>query len=78
MNIIKTEGTEPEPVFIICTPRTGSTLLRFILDTHSHIACPSETQLILLIEELFRLLNIVYIDHPIYKEREKVNSNLHR
>jgi hypothetical protein len=72
MNIAKTEGLEPESVFIICLPRTGSTLLRFILDTHRYIACPSETQLILLIEELFRVLNIVYIDDPIYNEREKL------
>jgi protein-tyrosine sulfotransferase len=30
------------PLFILCGPRRGSTLLRYILDTHSQIASPGE------------------------------------
>jgi len=30
------------PLFIVCGPRRGSTLLRYILDTHSQIASPGE------------------------------------
>ncbi|HTU76553.1 MAG TPA: sulfotransferase [Trebonia sp.] len=31
------------PVFVLCTARTGSTLLRFLLDAHPDLACPPET-----------------------------------
>jgi protein-tyrosine sulfotransferase len=33
------------PLFIVSGPRRGSTLLRYILDTHSLIACPGEINL---------------------------------
>lgn len=33
------------PVFVICHARSGSTLLRFLLDTHPELACPPETNL---------------------------------
>jgi hypothetical protein len=33
------------PVFVLCGPRRGSTLLRYILDTHSQIASPGEVDL---------------------------------
>ncbi len=34
-----------DPVFILTGSRSGSTLLRFILDTHPEIACPPETMI---------------------------------
>src|ERR1700730_6386049 len=34
-----------EPLFILSGPRSGSTLLRYILDTHSEIASPGEINL---------------------------------
>jgi protein-tyrosine sulfotransferase len=33
------------PVFVLCGGRSGSTLLRFVLDTHPDLACPPETGL---------------------------------
>jgi Sulfotransferase family len=33
------------PVFILCNGRSGSTLLRFVLDSHPQFACPPETNL---------------------------------
>jgi len=33
------------PVFVLCMARSGSTLLRFILDAHPEVACPPETNL---------------------------------
>ncbi len=33
------------PVFILCAGRSGSTLLRFLLDAHPDLACPPETRL---------------------------------
>jgi hypothetical protein len=32
------------PTFILATSRSGSTLLRFIIDSHPDFACPPETQ----------------------------------
>lgn len=34
-----------EPVFVLCMGRSGSTLLRFVLDAHPDLACPPETSL---------------------------------
>ncbi len=35
----------PDPVFVLCNGRSGSTLLRFLLDAHPDLACPPETNL---------------------------------
>jgi hypothetical protein len=34
-----------DPVFVMCNGRSGSTLLRFLLDAHPDLACPPETNL---------------------------------
>jgi hypothetical protein len=34
-----------DPVFVLCMARSGSTLLRFLLDAHPELACPPETKL---------------------------------
>ena len=34
-----------DPVFVLCAGRSGSTLLRFVLDAHPELACPPETRL---------------------------------
>lgn len=34
------------PIFVLCCARSGSTLLRYILDAHPAIACPPELHLI--------------------------------
>ena len=34
-----------DPVFVLCNGRSGSTLLRFLLDAHPELACPPETNL---------------------------------
>ena len=38
------ESNEVTPVFVIGTFRSGTTLLRFLLDSHSEICCPPETK----------------------------------
>jgi Sulfotransferase family len=38
-------GLFGDPVFVLCHGRSGSTLLRFLLDTHPELACPPETNL---------------------------------
>lgn len=35
----------PDPVFVLCMGRSGSTLLRFLLDAHPELACPPETSM---------------------------------
>ena len=37
--------TADDPVFVLCAGRSGSTLLRFLLDAHPDLACPPETRL---------------------------------
>jgi len=37
------EQERPDPVFVLCGARSGSTLLRLILDAHPSLSCPSET-----------------------------------
>jgi hypothetical protein len=34
-----------DPVFVLCAGRSGSTLLRFLLDSHPVLACPAETKI---------------------------------
>jgi hypothetical protein len=34
-----------DPVFVLCAGRSGSTLLRFLLDAHPDLGCPPETRL---------------------------------
>src|ERR1700677_4762647 len=38
-------GSTEDPVFVLCMGRTGSTLLRFLLDAHPDLACPPETSM---------------------------------
>jgi Sulfotransferase family len=39
------EANAGGPVFVLCAARSGSTLLRFLLDAHPDLACPAETKL---------------------------------
>ena len=39
------DGAGDNPVFVLCAGRSGSTLLRFLLDAHPDLACPPETRL---------------------------------
>src|SRR5690349_7754744 len=45
-------AAERAPMFILSAPRTGSTLLRCILDTHPDLHCPGELRLGPIIEYL--------------------------
>jgi protein-tyrosine sulfotransferase len=44
-----------QPIFIVCNARSGSTLLRCLLDCHPEIACPGETRLAQLISHFIEL-----------------------
>jgi hypothetical protein len=45
-------SAEPDPLFVLCMGRSGSTLLRFLLDAHPDLACPPETNLSAVFEKL--------------------------
>src|SRR6185437_13760057 len=55
--ITATPGTPAgaDPVFVLCTSRSGSTLLRFVLDAHPDLACPPEMKLPFVLAQLARL-----------------------
>jgi hypothetical protein len=41
----RAETDDTSPIFILCCARSGSTLLRVMLNNHHDVACPPETQL---------------------------------
>src|SRR5438045_2180806 len=41
------------PVFVLGAPRSGTTLVRWILDTHSKIHCPGETRFLLALRDFY-------------------------
>jgi hypothetical protein len=47
--LVAANGSVPsafqDPVFVLCNARSGSTVLRFLLDAHPELACPPETNL---------------------------------
>ncbi len=47
------------PVIVLTAARSGSTLLRFILDSHPDLACPPETGVLSAIAELARSWNVL-------------------
>jgi hypothetical protein len=46
-------------VFVLCGARSGSTLLRFILDAHPDLACPPETNLPALCAQLATVWSLI-------------------
>jgi len=48
-----------QPIFIICHARSGSTLLRYILDTHEQISCPPELHIGRLVDEIFNVVSVL-------------------
>lgn len=61
--LITREGSCPasfaDPVFVLCNGRSGSTLLRFLLDAHSELACPPETNLPSLCAQLATVWSLI-------------------
>ena len=54
--VIESSGPlRPPPAFVLCAARTGSTLLRYILDTHPELCAPPELQIGALCQQLIWL-----------------------
>jgi protein-tyrosine sulfotransferase len=66
-----------EPTFVVCHPRSGSTLMRYILDTHEDICCPPELHLSLLIEQLTRINSVLYDKNPQYADPALLEEKVH-
>jgi hypothetical protein len=45
----------PRPVFVVCAARSGSTLLRYLLDSHPEVVCPPELDLSSLLEHVIEV-----------------------
>jgi Sulfotransferase family len=48
-----------DPVFVLCNGRSGSTLMRFLLDAHPDLACPPETNLPALCAQLATVWSLI-------------------
>ncbi len=46
-------------MFVLCNGRSGSTLLRFLLDAHSDLACPPETNLPVMVGQLATVWSLI-------------------
>jgi hypothetical protein len=57
-----------DPVFVLCMARSGSTLLRFLLDAHPDLASPPETDLPALCSQLTKTWSVL-AGTPIEKTR---------
>jgi hypothetical protein len=57
-----------QPVFVLCGGRSGSTLLRFLLDAHPELACPPETNLPGMAAQLATVRSLIS-GAPLSKER---------
>jgi protein-tyrosine sulfotransferase len=52
-------GVSADPVFVLCAARSGSTLLRFLLDAHPQLACPPETNVPVLCGQLATVWSLI-------------------
>ena len=64
----------PAPVFIACGARSGSTLLRWLLDTHPDIACPPETDVAELVVQYARAAQALGVPTPLEHARGVVDE----
>lgn len=69
VNGVNTPGSYDDPVFVLCMARSGSTLLRFLLDAHHDLACPPETDLAALCSKLAETWCLL-AGSPLQKDRD--------
>jgi Sulfotransferase family len=64
-----------DPVFVLCAGRSGSTLLRFLLDAHQDLACPPETRLPWLARQLATAWTVIEDAAPSAPSGPSANGN---
>jgi protein-tyrosine sulfotransferase len=52
------------PIFVLSNFRSGSTLLRYVLDAHPAVCCPAELRLAALCQQLFRVVELTTTGQP--------------
>ena len=57
------------PVFVLCAARSGSTLLRFILDSHPDLACPPESNFASVLSSAEHMLRAMGLDNGIPEDQ---------
>lgn len=70
-------GSSNQPIFVVCHARSGSTLMRYILDTHEDLCCPPELQLGPVMQQLVRVNNILYERNPAYSDPQKAEEKIY-
>lgn len=66
-----------EPVFVLALARTGSTLLRYILDSHDDIWCPPEVELVRVMQSLYHTYWTLYAADPRYRDQTKLEQRVY-
>ena len=64
------------PVVVLTAARSGSTLLRLLLDAHPDLACPAETSILRTCSQLASSWEAVYGDEFSASHRERMNSSI--
>lgn len=65
----------PAPIFILCCDRSGSSLLRYIVDTHPDIASPAELNLGQVCQSLYGLVNGT-LGETVYAEKSEKDQQV--
>ena len=55
-------GAMHRPIFVISNYRSGSTLVRYLLDVHPQVCCPAELRLGALCQQLFNVAELLSAD----------------
>src|SRR4051812_31229152 len=71
-----TQSVDFAPVFLIGCPRSGTTLLRMILDSHPNVACPPESFFLLDLEKMWSSEDAIKGLQEMGYEREHVRTKL--
>jgi protein-tyrosine sulfotransferase len=61
---VEQEGMMSRPIFILSDFRTGSTLLRYVLDTHPAVCCPAEIRLGAFCQHTFNFVELLTAEAP--------------
>jgi hypothetical protein len=67
-------GQGQSPVFIVCGARTGSTLVRWLVDAHPDLACPSETDVAALLQAELHTATALGAPDPLTRARTHLDS----
>jgi protein-tyrosine sulfotransferase len=56
------------PIFLLSDFRSGSTLLRYVLDAHPSVCCPAELRLAAFCQSVFKVVDLTMVDGPSWRD----------